>query len=351
MERLNGGYSYVTCFKIPFDEIDKVDFATCKEPREALSSYYNRQEVKPDILSNGGYFGMTNGVPCINFEDEDVVKAFDSNLKYGIGITHTGEVKFGAIDDGTDYRDFLSAYPVLVNNGQLEPIVFGKEIAGANPRSALGIGDGFLIHVAVDGRKTGKPGMTLTQLANLMLKFGCKYAINLDGGGSTRMLYKGSVVNVPCENRPVDNVVAIYLKGSNYVPQPVPAGTDRIYTVKSGDSFWKIAQDNMGNGTRYATLAQYNGLSTTSRLVAGQKLKIPYAYDTKKSSGTIVNSSITDNVPTAPLYTTYIVKTGDSLWTIAQKLLGDGSKYPIIMEYNGMKKAFIYNGQVLKIPV
>lgn len=47
---------------------------------------------------------------------------------------------------------------------------------------------------------------------------------------------------------------------------------------------------------------------------------------------------------------TYIVQYGDSLWAIAERFLGAGIKYPEIMELNGMKKAAIYPGDVLKVP-
>lgn len=49
-------------------------------------------------------------------------------------------------------------------------------------------------------------------------------------------------------------------------------------------------------------------------------------------------------------YPTYTVKKGDSLWKIAEKCLGNGSKYPLIAELNNIEGNFIYVGQVLKIP-
>ncbi len=49
-------------------------------------------------------------------------------------------------------------------------------------------------------------------------------------------------------------------------------------------------------------------------------------------------------------YSTYTVQKGDSLWKIADKCLGNGSKYPQIAELNNIKDNFIYPGQVLKLP-
>lgn len=46
----------------------------------------------------------------------------------------------------------------------------------------------------------------------------------------------------------------------------------------------------------------------------------------------------------------YHVVRGDSLWSIAQKYMGAGSKYPQIKTANGMKSNYIYVGNVLIIP-
>lgn len=50
------------------------------------------------------------------------------------------------------------------------------------------------------------------------------------------------------------------------------------------------------------------------------------------------------------LLATYTVKQGDSLWSIAQKFYGSGTKWKIIYDYNDLKSEFIELGQVLKIP-
>lgn len=55
--------------------------------------------------------------------------------------------------------------------------------------------------------------------------------------------------------------------------------------------------------------------------------------------------------PAAPATGTYTVVKGDSPWSIAEKLLGSGTKYKELMSYNGLAEdATIYAGQVLKIP-
>jgi exopolysaccharide biosynthesis protein len=58
---------------------------------------------------------------------------------------------------------------------------------GRAPRTALGVKeDGTLVVYAVDGRQSGYSiGLSQVDLADEMLRQGCQWAVNLDGGGST----------------------------------------------------------------------------------------------------------------------------------------------------------------------
>ena len=47
---------------------------------------------------------------------------------------------------------------------------------------------------------------------------------------------------------------------------------------------------------------------------------------------------------------TYTVKSGDSLWSIAERLLGNGVRFAEILWLNGLNGYTIYPGQVLKLP-
>lgn len=61
-----------------------------------------------------------------------------------------------------------------------------------------------------------------------------------------------------------------------------------------------------------------------------------------------------DATTDTPQKTTYTVKSGDSLWAIAKKLLGDGSRYTEIYDLNksiiGSNPNLIYPGQTFTIP-
>jgi hypothetical protein len=68
---------------------------------------------------------------------------------------------------------------------------------GRHPRAALGIADGRIVAVACDGRSRRDAGLTLGELARLMVALGCHHALNLDGGGSTALISGGRLQNLP----------------------------------------------------------------------------------------------------------------------------------------------------------
>ena len=94
----------------------------------------------------------------------------------------------------------LSFGPVLVENGEV-CVGSGDEVKRAmssNPRTAIGItADGTYLFVVSDGRTEESEGLSLEQLAEFMQSMGAVTAYNLDGGGSSTMVFNGTVVNNP----------------------------------------------------------------------------------------------------------------------------------------------------------
>ncbi len=62
------------------------------------------------------------------------------------------------------------------------------------------------------------------------------------------------------------------------------------------------------------------------------------------------DSASAENAP-SETYITYTVASGDCLWAIAERLLGDGGRWREITAYNGLDNVAIYAGQELRIPV
>ena len=70
-----------------------------------------------------------------------------------------------------------------------------------NPRTAIGIiDDNHYVFIVSDGRTSASTGLTLNELANFMTSLGVKIGYNLDGGGSSTMVFNGTVINQPTTN-------------------------------------------------------------------------------------------------------------------------------------------------------
>ena len=116
------------------------------------------------------------------------------------------------------FQHIIAGGPRLVKDGQVyitsEQERFQADIAvGRAPRTALGVtADRRLLIVTVNGRQPGvSVGMTLEELAELMIELGAVDAMNLDGGGSTTMVIRDRVLNIPSDGteRPVSNAIVI----------------------------------------------------------------------------------------------------------------------------------------------
>ena len=124
-----------------------------------------------------------------------------------------GSVRMAARGDlpGAPSGDLLQAGPLLVHEGRSvidgvdrEGFSAGSEqfdsdiTIGRYPRCALGVGDDELLAVCCDGRRSGvDAGLNLSELARLMVSFGAREAINLDGGGSATLVHRGHLLNRP----------------------------------------------------------------------------------------------------------------------------------------------------------
>lgn len=79
-------------------------------------------------------------------------------------------------------------------------------------RTAVGVkSDGTLIVLACEGRTSSYAGLTVYQLADVLISMGCVTAVDLDGGGSTQMVIEsgGSLSYVQSSTRRVSNNLLI----------------------------------------------------------------------------------------------------------------------------------------------
>ena len=97
-----------------------------------------------------------------------------------------------ALDKGI--RDALTFGPALVVNGEAATVKGAS--SGLNPRTAIGQrSDGAVLLLVIDGRQASSLGATYADMISVLLEYGAVNAINMDGGSSSLMYYKGEYLN------------------------------------------------------------------------------------------------------------------------------------------------------------
>lgn len=108
-----------------------------------------------------------------------------------------------------------------------------------------------------------------------------------------------------------------------------PAMVQRTHTVERGESLWRIAEQELGDGMRWPEIAELNygtpqpggrSLDNTHWIAPGWQLQLPPVPAAAA-------------VPVADTgAATHVVAQGDTLWDIAEQRLGDGARYPELVE-------------------
>lgn len=174
------------------------------------------------LAINGDYYGARQSGYVIR---NGKLYRDNSGNRDALVIQKNGEFKFVS-ESETSASDLLqdgalqafSFGPVLLNNGEIsvgENDEVGMAMA-SNPRTAIGyLGNNHYVFVVSDGRTSESAGLSLYELASFMKELGVKDAYNLDGGGSSTMVFKGEIINNPTtsgrsgEERAVSDIVYI----------------------------------------------------------------------------------------------------------------------------------------------
>ena len=111
---------------------------------------------------------------------------------------------------------------------------------------------------------------------------------------------------------------------------------NKTYTVKAGDSVWAIAQKT---GVSMDTLRSLNNIKNNF-IYPGQQLKLSNSNSSSNTSNPGKTNAATNSGKT------YTVKSGDSVWAIAQKT---GVSMDTLRSLNNIQGNFIYPGQQLRL--
>jgi len=206
--RVNDTNVYVADIILPSVEYLKTAFAEDTYGRKITATTSDTAAGHNAILAiNGDYYGarergyvIRNGVLYRNTpSEEDVLCIYaDGHAE----IINPSEISAEELIEQGVWQAF-SFGPGLIENGEIS-VDLNDEVGHAmasNPRTAIGLIDtNHFVFVVSDGRTDESEGLSLYELAEFMKELGVTTAYNLDGGGSSTMVYRGEVINNPTTN-------------------------------------------------------------------------------------------------------------------------------------------------------
>lgn len=161
------------------------------------------------LAINGDYYGfrdygyvIRNGVLYRDTDGGDEALVIDTEGNFTV-VNEDIVTAQTLLDQGA--WQVLSFGPALVSEGQIA-VSETEEVSGkssdSNPRTAIGqVGTGHYLVVVSDGRTDESAGLSLYQLALVFADRGAETAYNLDGGGSSTMVFNGTIVNTTTSGR------------------------------------------------------------------------------------------------------------------------------------------------------
>ncbi len=208
--RENDTTIYVADVLLSDDSLLKTAFANDSYGKNVKAETSEIAESVSAILAiNGDFYGaqssgyvIRNGVlyrdTVSSSTQEDLVIYDDGSFE----IIMEGEISAQELLDNGAIQ-VLSFGPGLIIDGEIavdSNDEVGKAMA-SNPRTAIGfIDDNHYVFVVSDGRTDESEGLTLLELATFMESLGVETAYNLDGGGSSTMVFNGELINHPTTN-------------------------------------------------------------------------------------------------------------------------------------------------------
>ncbi len=172
-------------------------------------TYPNGEEliVEEDVITSIQKNQGSSKIPFNGFVlSIDKKHPFYGKLKEGLPIQF--QVEIHSQTGLTDHKDWetcdfiVGGTPLLIYQNDLITNFDVEKtrktfLTNRHARTAVGIlENGHFLFVVVD-KTNFFDGMTMLQLRNLMKDLGCTYAMNLDGGGSSTMVYENMIVNSP----------------------------------------------------------------------------------------------------------------------------------------------------------
>jgi exopolysaccharide biosynthesis protein len=179
------------------------DIAATHEPIAAINgdfAFYNSSMERAGYVIRNGLIYRSSRRSDYNDYDDMVISYDGSVSSVNESITTAEKLKSEGAYQVFDFG------PALVKDFSI-PIATNEEVdqsMGSNPRTAFGylspLHYVFFVSEGRLSRNSSKDGFTLYEVASILKDYGCSYAYNLDGGGSSTMLKDGTLMNKTCND-------------------------------------------------------------------------------------------------------------------------------------------------------
>ncbi len=113
------------------------------------------------------------------------------------------------------------------------------------------------------------------------------------------------------------------------------------YVVRKGDNLGSIASNELGSYARWPEIQRLNNLPNDI-VLEGQIIRLP----DRQSSTTISSSNTISSGDRL-----YVVKDGETLWVIAQRELGDPTRWTEIRQLNNLPSENVQKEQKIRLPI
>ena len=167
----------LTAASVSNSEIDRVEIVQLG----GLTMGQWQAKHKPDLMINASLWDGKGAIGTI-WQDGKLVR--NEGTGFGFGINKAGD--WGFADPWLDWQDYITGHPALVQDGKALPYSVGQDImTRKTKRSVVATAGNRLYLITADN-------MTIAQLREALVDFGVYHAINLDGGGSSRLMVGAS---------------------------------------------------------------------------------------------------------------------------------------------------------------
>lgn len=243
----------VTLAAFPASELEDFRVVMCTQPKLSPEKMLATFPKVPDFLSNGSFFDTSSGASIMNVVSQGVTYSEDPDPRTSLGFGLISGTKDNLPKVGNrllPWKEFLSAYPLLFLAGHRQDVSDYADINYAAQRMVFGkytsaAAEEWYFFLLVEGS-----GCLLAHLQDLLIEHlkqeenTIQWAANLDGGGSAYLAVEGKRVSEGKQGswlRPVDNVIAVYLK--DVEPESDP-WTKAFWRVSLGAfSVWENANE------------------------------------------------------------------------------------------------------------